>query len=87
MQKRHWSELGIFSSENFRGNLLLLLAIYCVYKGYSPKDIQDMGSTILAKWQQYQDTIVSITAIVAALIDNLHYTKRRTDLKISSKKK
>lgn len=72
---------GILTTENWRGIMLIALAAYCVHKGYTPDQIADAGSAILAKWQQYQDTIVSVAAIVAALLDNLHYTKRRTELK------
>ena len=78
---------GIRTTENWRGILLIALAAYCVHKGYTPDQITDAGSAILAKWQQYQDTIVSVVAISAALLDNLHYTRQRTRLKQSQQER
>ena len=85
--RTHISEFGIVSTENFRGVLLLVIAGYCVYKGYSPRDIKNVGEAILAKWDTYFDTIVTVTTVLAALADNIHYTYRRTSLKQSGEQK
>ena len=72
---------GLWTSENLRGLALLALAAYAVRQGYTPDDVDQIMTVAGQRLAEYKDVIISVTAISAALLDNLHYTKRRTELK------
>lgn len=74
-------EKGFFTSEFARGLPLYALAFYAISKGHSPQEISDTVGALTEQIRRYQDTIVTVAALVAPLIDNLFYTKKRSDLK------
>lgn len=75
---------GFVSSENVRGLLLIALTMYALHKGYTVKEVNDVASAVMAKAKEYIEMAVNIALIIATLIDNLHYTYRRTQIKMKS---
>ena len=60
---------------------LYLLAAYVVYNGFSAEEVADVYEKIEDNVTTYKDMFVQLSAIVAPLIGNIFYTKKRTELK------
>lgn len=72
---------GFLTSEFFRGVMLYVLAGYVIYKGYTPDQINDAISAVRTHIAEYQKMVTMIAALAFPMIDNLFYTKKRTELK------
>jgi hypothetical protein len=72
---------GFFSTEFWGRMALYGLAAYAMHQGYTAKDIADGAGALVDQAAKYRDIFVTIAALLAPLISELHYTKKRTELK------
>jgi hypothetical protein len=72
---------GWRSSEFARGVFLYLLAAYAISKGYGPDEIRGTIGAVADQAIKYKELLVTMVAVIAPMVDNIHYTKKRTEIK------
>ena len=72
---------GFKTSEFWRGILLYCLAGYMIWSGHTPDELNGAISVLQDQLNANIKTLSTIVALVVPLIDNMHYTHKRTELK------
>ncbi len=72
---------GFKSSEFWRGVFLYGLAFYAISKGYTASDVASFGSALSEQLAKFKEVFVVVAALAGPTLDNIFYTKKRTELK------